>query len=178
MIGKLIFIALLLVFGAAMFMAGMWAPETVRGPVSSGLSKVLPATALPGARPSGPNLVTSGTPSGQEATTDQETPPPRYDTLLPPVPPPEPGDYVIQLGLYASGEAADALAAKAARLGLETAQVEVVDRHAEHWIVLIAGSFKGPAEAQGMQVEWAQMLNLPPPLPLLLLPPPPPPAGS
>jgi hypothetical protein len=92
------------------------------------------------------------------------------EQLLPPTPPPEKGEYAIQVGQFADAEAADVVSNRVRASDLPSSIIPVVDKDGLHWFVVSAGSFESLDGARANRLPISHDLGLSDPPPIILLP--------
>lgn len=174
MIAKLGFILIVAVFGALMFAAGMFAPQSLRQPVQTMTQQAKAWFAATGkssdsaAVPAAGSTASSASASAQADKTD----PIPAESLLIPAPLPDKGQYGLQVGQFASAGQAGELSSRIKSMKLPLALLDVVDQAGKRWTVVALGPYASPDEARMARASALRDLGLNESLPLILLPPP------
>lgn len=174
MIAKLGFILIVAVFGALMFAAGIFAPQSLRQPVQQMTQQAkawFAAAGKSGDSVAAPAASPTDSSASASAQADKADPIPA-ESLLIPAPLPDKGQYGLQVGQFASAEQAGQLGSRIKSLRLPLALLDVVDQAGKRWSIVALGPYASPDEARMARVPALRDLGLNESLPLILLPPP------
>ncbi|GAA5787220.1 hypothetical protein GCM10007860_21430 [Chitiniphilus shinanonensis] len=171
-------VVLVLLFGTLLFLAGVFAPASVRGSLGRGATDTLQAVSR---LPLGDRLTAGllpAKPAAKQATAsapaDASAPPaiPAEQIVLPAIPPAK-AEYALQATQRADYREAQELVTQAQAEKLPASVITIAEDDGQHWYVVAIGKYASVEDARSGRVRVAQRLNLTGGLPVILLPAPP-----
>ncbi len=171
-------VVLVLMFGLLLFLAGVFAPATMRSSLGKHANDTLVAVSH---LPLGDRLTAGLLPAKPAAkavaapvAADASAPPaiPAEQIVLPAIPPAQ-AVYALQATQRADYGEAKTLMDNAKDAKLPASVITIAEDDGQHWYVVAVGQYPSVEAAQSGRVRVAQSLNLTGGLPVILLPPPP-----
>ncbi|UXY14694.1 SPOR domain-containing protein [Chitiniphilus purpureus] len=163
---KTLFLILILLFGALLFLAGLLAPLHWKNEADTGLRSAAARLGLTTPPPA--HAASAAVPAPAAAS----TPPPAVlaEALIVPALPPAQADYGLQVAQLASYEAAQGLLAQARTQKVAARIVTVADEDGSHWYVLAAGPYPSVDAAKAARPLVARYLGVEAGMPVIVLP--------
>ncbi|WP_255990928.1 SPOR domain-containing protein [Chitinolyticbacter albus] len=163
---KLLFVVLVLLFGALMFAAGTLAPTSIKAGVERAANRI------PGVAPSATKAAAplSGQAAAPAAKAASDIPEVDAQALNLPAPLPDKADYALLAGQFSTADPAQALAAAARDARLAVALFESVETDGTRWFVVAVGKYGDVDAARTARQPIARTLNLDGALPVIMLP--------
>lgn len=163
MLGKFGLILVIVLFGAAMFLVGVLAPQSIRQPIADAAAALRESRAARQA--AAPHATIPGPAQAEPAAIP-------FQDLLVPTPLPLDGTYAVQLGMYSTVDSAAAWVERVRASGLPVATIPVLDEHGARWIAVVTGRYNSPDDARAARLSLSRSLGLAQPLLVIRLPPP------
>jgi cell division septation protein DedD len=167
MLAKIGLIAVVVLFGALLFVLGMLMPDSVRAGLTTRFTAATQTTVSAQKRMPAKNAaaIAAAPPAAKNSP-----PPVQFKELLVPTPAPLDRVYALQIGRFPTSAAADVVAKRAAGAGLPTATIDMIDADGEDFKLVTAGRYSSPEDARAARISLTRKLELAQPLEVIMLP--------